>query len=33
MRDDPSELVKAVGRVSGHLADVRQFLASPDGHR
>jgi hypothetical protein len=27
------ELVKAVAKVGGHVAEVRQFLASPDGHR
>ena len=27
------ELVKAVGRVGEHVAEVRQFLASADGRR
>ena len=27
------ELLKAVGSVGGHVAEVREFLASPDGHR
>jgi len=28
-----SELLRAVGRVGEHVAEVRQFLASSDGHR
>ena len=28
-----SELLRAVGKVGEHVAEVRQFLASSDGHR